>query len=78
MKLSDRELATVLAALREWQGILAGSEPEAEVIDVIASDDGRLTPLTVEEIDQLPCAPASALPPWLPGNMPRRARHRRG
>ena len=53
MDLSDRELATVLAALREWQGILAGEEPAAKEVDDIASDSGRFTPLTPEEIDAL-------------------------
>ncbi len=53
MDLSDRELATVLAALREWQGILAGEEPAAKEVNDIASDGGRLQPLTVEEIGDL-------------------------
>jgi len=51
--LSDRELATILAALREWQGILAGNEPAEEEVDAIASDGGRFLPLTPEEIDDL-------------------------
>jgi hypothetical protein len=53
MHLSERELATVLAALREWQGILIGEEPDAVDIDLIASDDGHLDPLTFTEIDEL-------------------------
>ncbi|HYT93501.1 MAG TPA: hypothetical protein VEL76_32585 [Gemmataceae bacterium] len=53
MNLSDRERATVLAALREWQGILTGNEPAEEAIDAIASDGGRFAPLTVKEVDEL-------------------------
>lgn len=51
--LSDRELATVLAALREWQGILVGNEPAEEEVDAIASDGGRFLPLTPPEIADL-------------------------
>ena len=51
--LTERELATILAALREWQGILAGTEPAEEEINAIASDHGRFAPLTPEEIDDL-------------------------
>src|SRR4051812_45954552 len=57
--LSERELATVLAALHEWQGILTGSEPTEEDVDAIASDGGRLRPLTADEIDAL-CARLNA------------------
>ena len=53
MKLGVRETATVLAALREWQGILKGSEPEEGWIDDIASAGGTVTPLTADEIDEL-------------------------
>jgi hypothetical protein len=53
VNLNDRELATVLAALREWQGILAGREPDGDYIDAIASDGRRLQPLTPAEIDEL-------------------------
>lgn len=51
--LSDRERATILAALREWQGILAGNEPAEEEVNGIASGDGRFEPLTPVEIDTL-------------------------
>src|SRR5437016_14402810 len=50
-ELSERELATVLAALREWQGLLTGSEPAEADVDDIASDGGKLRPLTADEID---------------------------
>ena len=53
MTLDMRETATVLAALREWQGILRGSEPEEGWIDDIASAGGTVTPLTPEEVDEL-------------------------
>ena len=53
MRLDVRETATVLSALREWQGILRGSEPAEEWIDEIASAGGTVTPLTPEEIDEL-------------------------
>jgi hypothetical protein len=51
--LDVRETATVLAALREWQGILRGSEPEEGWMDEIASAGGTVTPLTPDEIDEL-------------------------
>jgi hypothetical protein len=47
--LDDRELATILAALRLWQG---GKELD---VHSILTDCGRLDPLTVKEIDNL-CA----------------------
>ena len=49
-QLTARELATVLAALRHWQTTLPES---AEVYEDIATDGGRLEPLTVNEIDEL-------------------------
>ena len=53
MKLDVRETATVLAALRRWQGALLGSAPEGELVEDIASAGGTVTPLTSEEIDGL-------------------------
>ena len=53
MRLDLREMATVLAALREWQGILRGSEPEEGWIKDIASAGGTVTPLRADEIDEL-------------------------
>ena len=53
VKLDVRETATVLAALRQWQQILLGSEPEGEWMEDIASAGGTVTPLTLEEIDGL-------------------------
>jgi hypothetical protein len=49
MTLTDRDLATVLAALRYWQQDL--SENEGPIIT--HHFDDRITPLTVEEIDDL-------------------------
>ena len=53
MNLTTRELATVLAALREWQGILEGQEPPQEQVEAIATNEGQLALLTSEEIDDL-------------------------
>lgn len=52
------ESATILAGLRLRQQQLEGQVPgyahfTAEDIDDIASDQGELTPLTAEEIDDL-------------------------
>lgn len=49
-QLTARELATILAALRHWQTALPES---AEVFEDIATDGGRVAPLTVVEIDEL-------------------------
>jgi hypothetical protein len=49
-RLTDRELATVLAALRHWQRALARTGGEAPLPDHFASEH---TPLTAEEIDRL-------------------------
>lgn len=61
IRLSDRELATVLAALRHWQQHLADNENEVPVADHF---DARTTPLTVAEIDELceriNCGPTAA------------------
>lgn len=48
--LTERQLATILAALRYWQreGKHAGGAEQA-----IASNDGELSPLSEREIDQL-------------------------
>jgi hypothetical protein len=50
MQLADRELATVLAALRYWQQDLAQNEEGP--IDQEHFTEG-ITPLTVDEIDDL-------------------------
>jgi len=49
-KFSDRELATVLAALRYWQreGLMSDGREQD-----IAGDDGKFDPLTVIEINEL-------------------------
>jgi hypothetical protein len=58
--LTDRELATVLAALRYWQQNLANHESESPL--VAEHFDDVNTPLTVAEIDdlceRLNCGPA--------------------
>lgn len=55
MQLDQRELATVLAALRYWQRLLErGSSISQQVTsDAIATDDGQVEPLTADEIDAL-------------------------
>ena len=47
----DRELHTVLAALRYWQR--DGERGASERIEAIASNGGKCEPLTPEEIDAL-------------------------
>ncbi len=49
-QLTERELATVLAALRHWQKV---SPESAEAFVDIATDGGRLEPLSVAEVDGL-------------------------
>jgi hypothetical protein len=51
IQLNNRELATVLAALRYWQQELAANQDGGP----ISPDhfDDKVTPLTVEEIDEL-------------------------
>ena len=49
---SDRELATVLAALRYWGEALDSSANTGDCWGV-ATDLGQVTPLTVREIDAL-------------------------
>ena len=62
VRLSNRELATILAALRYWQQDLANDEGEGP----ISPDhfDDQITPLTAEEIDELcerlNCGPEAA------------------
>jgi hypothetical protein len=53
MKLTFRELSTVLAALRLYQGSMDDSAQVTSVLRDIASDDGRIEPLTPDEIDRL-------------------------
>src|SRR5438132_14239505 len=50
---SPRELATVHAALHEWQGVLRGHEPAEQEVNAIANGKGRFVPLTPDEIDAL-------------------------
>jgi len=58
--LTDRELATVLAALRYWQQDLAANDGAVPISDHF--EDG-VAPLTVEQIDdlceRLNCGPAA-------------------
>jgi hypothetical protein len=49
--LNERELATVLAALRSYQESGAGAQEDR--FRDIASDLGRFRPLSVREIDRL-------------------------
>jgi hypothetical protein len=49
--LSERELATVLAALRYWQQDLNENQEDSPISPV--HFDIVITPLTVEEIDEL-------------------------
>ena len=59
-RLSDRELATVLAALRYWQQDLADHEDEGPICQEYFAE---VTPLRVAEIDdlceRLNCGPTS-------------------
>ena len=48
MKLSDRELATVLAALRLWQ-----RSRQPLDLEQIATDEGSFAQLDTDEIDEL-------------------------
>lgn len=50
IQLTDAELATVLAALRYWQREGLWSEGHEHVI---ASNDGEVTPLDADAIDDL-------------------------
>lgn len=50
--LSNRELATILAALRYWQGMQL-EDVRAFDCETIATDGGTLEPLEPEEIDAL-------------------------
>jgi hypothetical protein len=49
-QLTERELATVLAALRHWQIV---SPESAEAYEDIATDGGKFEPLTMDESDEL-------------------------
>lgn len=49
-RLNDREHATVLAALRSWQSQHSAVYAE---YDDIATNGGKVEPLTVDEIDRL-------------------------
>ena len=53
MKLTKRELATVLAALRCWQSGDEIDSIDRQMLKDIASDGKTLKPLTKKEIDAL-------------------------
>lgn len=53
LKLDERELATVLAALRYWQKNLKQTTWQDKCFLDIASDNGRLEPLDIVDIDIL-------------------------
>lgn len=52
-ELTDREVSTILAALRYWQSAICGMLPQPPALVVLATDEGRYPSLTVEEIDEL-------------------------
>ncbi len=52
MALNPRELATILAALRWWQGCIVAGKDMHDEMD-IAEDGGTLVALSVFEIDKL-------------------------
>jgi hypothetical protein len=52
-ELSHRERMTVLAALREWQGILEGQKPPEGQVEAIATNEGQFALLSSKEIDEL-------------------------
>jgi hypothetical protein len=51
--ISERDLATILAALREYQSIMRGDEPSEDANEEIATDGGAFHALTGSEIDGL-------------------------
>ena len=55
LNVNNRELATILAALRDWQrkGILGPTKPHCLAEYDIASDEGNVEPLDANEIDAL-------------------------
>jgi hypothetical protein len=53
LTVTARELATILAALRYWQGELSDNDGVDALENDIATDGGTLKPLTVEEIGAL-------------------------
>ena len=52
-ELTDREISTILAALRYWQGAVNGMLPQPPALVELASDGGRYPSLTGAEIDEL-------------------------
>lgn len=52
LRINERELATILAALRYWQATPDSFDRRLQIID-IATDGGTFTPLTDDEIDLL-------------------------
>lgn len=52
MRLTPEELATILAALRYWQRVGHGAGVMPREWD-IATNDGTVEPLSVDEIDSL-------------------------
>jgi hypothetical protein len=51
IRVTDRELATLLAALRTWQRTVAEKQAQ-ELVSPSYFEDG-ISPLTAEEIDEL-------------------------
>lgn len=52
-ELTDREVSTILAALRYWQAAANGMLPQPPALVVLATDEGRYPSLTIDEIDEL-------------------------
>jgi hypothetical protein len=52
IRVTDRELATLLAALRTWQRTVAEEKQAQELVSPSHFEDG-ISPLTAEEIDEL-------------------------
>jgi len=69
VRLNERELATILAALRYWQRDLAADEDDGPISP--EHFDARVTPLTVEQIDDL-CEGLNG-PGWQPPQRRRRS-----
>jgi hypothetical protein len=51
--ITDRQLATILAALRLWQDGSAIGDEGSPYLEAIATNGGMLRPLSNEEIDRL-------------------------
>jgi hypothetical protein len=80
INLNDREHATVLAALRYWQALLAKGEPPTgeqlqTIYHDIATNDGDVVPLDAPAIDEL-CEHLNCFPEAKPASPPAPAEKR--